>query len=71
MDILCFAAELYYADEEKEHKDKCKEILKTIRTMDPEFQRAKILFRRIKRDEEKPPEEKKEKKGFFSSLFKR
>ena len=71
MDILCFAAELYYASEEKEHKDKCKEILKTIRTMDPEFQRAKILFRRIKRDEEKPPEEKKEKKGFFSSLFKR
>ena len=71
MDILCFAAELYYASEEKEHKDKCKEILRTIRTMDAEFQRAKILFRRIKRDEEKPPEEKKEKKGFFSSLFKR
>ncbi|MAA79403.1 MAG: hypothetical protein CL916_09095 [Deltaproteobacteria bacterium] len=71
MDILCFAAELYYASEVKENKDKCKEILKTIRTMDPEFQRAKILFRRIKRDEEKPPEEKKEKKGFFSSLFKR
>ena len=71
MDILCFAAELYYAAQSKEHKDKCKEILKTIRTMDPEFQRAKILFRRIKRDEEKPPEEKKEKKGFFSSLFKR
>ena len=71
MDILCFAAELYYASGKDEHKDKCKEILKTIRTMDVDFQRAKTLFRRIKREEQKPSAEKKEKKGFFSSLFKR
>jgi hypothetical protein len=71
LDILCFAAELFHTSEKHEHREKSKEILKMIRAIDPEFQRAKILQRRIKRAKEKPPETKDEKKGFFSSLFKR
>ena len=71
LDIICFAAELFQTFAEAEHQNKAKEILKTIRTIDPEFQRAKILQRRMNKAEEAPAEVKEEKKGFFSSWFKR
>lgn len=71
LDIICFAAELFQTSPELEHQNKAKEILKTIRTIDPEFQRAKILHRRLHKAEEAPVEAKEEKKGFFSSWFKR
>jgi hypothetical protein len=71
LDILCFAAELFHSSTKTEHKEKSKEILKMIRAIDPEFQRAKILQRRMKRSKESPQEDKEQKKGFFSSLFKR
>ena len=72
LDIMTFAAELYSSMEEDQYQQKCKEMLQSIRTMDPEFQRAKILQKRLQRKSQaqKTPKEEK-KKGFFSSLFRK
>ena len=72
LDIMTFAAEIYAEQKKEEHQKKSKELLKSIRTIDPEFQRAKILFKRMQRkSKEAQPAKEEKKKGFFSSLFRK
>ena len=70
LDIMTFAAEIFCAEKAEEHQKKGKDILASIRQIDPEFQRAKILARRLQRKKEDKPKPEK-KKGFFSSLFRK